>query len=472
MTYSPGGHLNRPPLNDSTVGTPQFFAMSDAHRQAEDKTLWGAWYGLAILFVAYTVSFIDRTILSMLVEPIKAALDLTDTEVSLLHGFAFAIFYTFLGIPIARLADYRSRKWIITCGVCVWSLMTAACGLAGRFSTLFLARVGVGVGEAALSPAAYSMISDMFPKRRLGVALSLYSAGVYVGAGLAFIVGGLAVQKMLAIGDVTIPFIGTTSPWQMIFFVVGLPGILVALLMATVTEPKREAARTSGHANGLLPVFRFIAAEPSAFLLHFIGYSLLGLIFNAFLAWAPAFFFRSYEMSPGDTGSLLGVLILLFGASGMIAGGMHTDRLRRAGDTAAPFTSSRLAGICATPICIAIPFFDSIEASTVLFGALFFFSAFPFGSAASAIQIATPPHMRAQMSAVYLFCLNLVGIGFGPTLVALLTDYLFQDVAMLGWSLAIVGGIAAPLGAIALHIGRQPLIAATARREREEHRDD
>ena len=162
--------------------------MATQPKNIEVGTSLSSWYGLAILFIAYTVSFVDRTILSLLVEPIKADLYLSDTQISLLHGLAFAIFYTFLGIPIARLADQRSRKLIITTGICVWIIMTAACGLAGRFSTLFLARVGVGVGEAALSPAAYSMISDMFPKNKLGLALSLYSSGVYVGAGLAFII--------------------------------------------------------------------------------------------------------------------------------------------------------------------------------------------------------------------------------------------------------------------------------------------
>ena len=211
--------------------------MATQPKNIEVGTSLSSWYGLAILFIAYTVSFVDRTILSLLVEPIKADLYLSDTQISLLHGLAFAIFYTFLGIPIARLADQRSRKLIITTGICVWSIMTAACGLAGRFSTLFLARVGVGVGEAALSPAAYSMISDMFPKNKLGLALSLYSSGVYVGAGLAFIIGGLAVEAALQLRMPELPLIGIVDGWQVIFFIVGLPGLLVALLMLTVKEP-------------------------------------------------------------------------------------------------------------------------------------------------------------------------------------------------------------------------------------------
>lgn len=435
---------------------------------ASENTELQAWYGLGVLFIAYTVSFIDRTILSLLVEPVKAALSLSDTEVSLLHGLAFAVFYTFLGIPIARLADHYSRKRIITVGILVWSLMTAACGLAGRFSTLFLARVGVGVGEAALSPAAYSLITDLFPKKRLALALSLYSAGVYVGAGLAFIVGGLAVQAALQSQGVTLPLLGRVEAWQLIFFIVGLPGLLVAVLVTTIKEPARPNAVGGSKQAKLLDVFRFISGEPKTFLLHFTGYSLLGLVFNAFIAWAPTFFIRSYGLTAGEVGPMLGTLILVFGGAGMITGGMHTDRLRQSGEKSAPFISSRLAGICLTPICIAIGFSNSLLLSSVLFAALLFFSAFPFGSAASALQIAAPPHLRAQISAIYLFCLNLVGIGFGPTLVELITDYGLADTAMVGVSLAIVGSIAAPLGAYALHVGCGALTATTELREREE----
>jgi len=442
--------------------------MATQPKNIEVGTSLSSWYGLAILFIAYTVSFVDRTILSLLVEPIKADLYLSDTQISLLHGLAFAIFYTFLGIPIARLADQRSRKLIITTGICVWSIMTAACGLAGRFSTLFLARVGVGVGEAALSPAAYSMISDMFPKNKLGLALSLYSSGVYVGAGLAFIIGGLAVEAALQLRMPELPLIGIVDGWQVIFFIVGLPGLLVALLMLTVKEPARAKTASKDSYYGLTYIFQFIAKEPATFLLHFIGYSLLGLIFNTFLAWAPTFFIRAYSLSAGEVGPLLGILILIFGGSGMVVGGMHTDRLRRAGNISAPFTSSRLAGICLTPICLLKTLTESINATVALFALLFFFSAFPFGAAASAIQVATPPHLRAQMSALYLFCLNLIGIGFGPTLVALITDYGFEDISKVGWSMAIVGGIAAPLSAVILHYGIPALAQTTQRREQEE----
>ena len=435
----------------------------------DEKSDLDAWYGLAILFIAYTVSFIDRTILSLLVEPIKTSLDVSDTQISLLHGLAFAIFYTLLGIPIARLADRHSRKYIISVGIFVWSMMTAACGLADRFTTLFLARVGVGVGEAALSPAAYSMLADMFPKKKLGLALSLYSAGVYVGAGLAFIIGGLSVQMALDMGPITLPLIGHIEGWRLIFFIIGLPGVLIALLMLTVREPPRRKNSAAPTGDSLLAIFHFIGKAPSTFLLHFIGYSLLGLVFNAIIAWAPTYFIRTYSMTAGEIGPLLGGLILVFGGSGMIVGGVYSDFLRARGTVAAPLVSSRLAGICLLPICIAIPFAGSAWASSLLFAGFFFFSAFPFGAAAAAIQLATPTHLRAQMSAVYLFVLNLAGIGFGPTIVALITDYGFEDTSRLGWSMAIVGAIAAPLGAVALHYAIRPFTETVKLREQEEY---
>ena len=426
-----------------------------------------AWYGLGVLFLAYTFSFIDRSILSLLVEPIKADLSLSDTQVSLLHGLAFAIFYTLLGIPIARLADHRSRRVIIAAGIVVWSLMTALCGLANRFATLFLARVGVGVGEAALSPAAYSMLTDLFPRRQLGLAMGLYSTGVYVGAGIAFIVGGLTVQAAMTMGPVALPVVGTLAPWQLIFVIVGLPGLLVAALMLTVKEPARRQPPRHDIDRSVLAVFRFIGREPRTFLLHFAGFSLLGLLFNGYLAWTPSFFIRTFDMTPGQVGPLLGILILLFGSAGIVAGGMMSDRLLAGGRLAAPLISARLAGLCLLPVGLAAPLAGSVGWSALVFAAFFFFAAFPYGSAAAAIQMAAPPHLRAQMSAIYLFVLNLTGMGLGPTLIAVITDYALGDPGQLGLSLAIVGAVIAPLGALALHLGCQSFAASVEQRMRE-----
>ena len=217
---------------------------NQSSRSDLSKSSWppapAAWYAVGLLFVAYTFSFVDRFILTLLIEPIKQDFNLSDTGVSLLVGFAFVIFYTFLGIPIGRLADRVNRRNLIVAGITLWSCMTALCGMARGFGSLFVARVGVGVGEAALSPAAYSMIADLFPPKKLGRALSVYTAGAFVGVGLALIVGGLVVQSVISSPDITLPIIGEVRSWQVPFFIVGLPGLLVAALMYTVKEPVRR----------------------------------------------------------------------------------------------------------------------------------------------------------------------------------------------------------------------------------------
>ncbi|RMB12392.1 MFS transporter [Eilatimonas milleporae] len=426
-----------------------------------------AWYALFVLFVAYTFSFIDRTILALLVEPLKQDLALSDTQVSLLHGFAFAIFYTTLGIPIARLADRMPRRTIIVWSVAVWSVATCLCGLAGRFAHLFLARVGVGAGEAGLSPAAYSMIADMFPRRLLGRALGLYSMGVYVGAGLAFLVGGAIVGRALAAGTLSLPLVGELKAWQAIFFIVGAPGLLVALLMLTVAEPPRKQAAPARTHRSLTAVFRFIAAEPGTFLMHFAGFSALGLLFNAFIAWSPSLLIRQMAFTTAEAGALLGLGILVFGSLGIVAGGAYSDWLERRGRAEAPLLTGRLAGVWLLFAGILLPLVEHTAAKAALVGLFFFWAAFPYAAAAAAIQIAAPPALRAQMSAVYLFCLNLVGIGVGATLVGVLTDYVFADPAALPWSMAVTAAISAPVGVLCLHLGCAPFRRSAAARTRE-----
>src|SRR6185503_17082308 len=214
-------------------------ATMDVSQTSEPKMGY-AWYVVLILMACYTLSFIDRQILSLLVAPIKQDLGISDTRVGLLQGLAFAVLYTALGLPMGRIADRRSRRNLIAVGVFFWSLMTALCSVARSFGSLFLARVGVGVGEATLGPSAFSLISDYFPKERLGTALSVYSAGIFVGAGLANIVGGIVTQAASNLQPVDLPILGTIAPWRFTFLIVGIPGLLVGLLVYTIREPLRK----------------------------------------------------------------------------------------------------------------------------------------------------------------------------------------------------------------------------------------
>jgi len=210
------------------------------------------WYVVVICMLAYIFSFVDRQILALMIEPIKHDLQLSDTQFSLLHGLAFSLFYAVMGIPIALLADRYSRPKIIAIGVAFWSLATAACGLSRSFAHMFLARIGVGVGEAALSPATYSMLSDMFPRDKLGRAVGIYSIGSFIGGGMAFLIGGYVINLLKSVDSVVVPWVGAMRPWQVTFFIVGLPGLLVALLiLLTVRDPQRLGLRRSadGHAT-------------------------------------------------------------------------------------------------------------------------------------------------------------------------------------------------------------------------------
>ena len=201
--------------------------------------------------LAYTNSFIDRQILTLLVEPIREDLGITDTQISLLAGLAFSVFYTVMGLPLARLADQSNRKRIITFGITGWSFMTAMCGAAQNFWQLFLARIGVGVGEATLSPAAFSIISDYFPKDRIARAFSVYSMGVYFGVGLAMMIGGLVIQAVSNAPPVDLPAIGRVRSWQLTFFIVGMLGLPILLLLFTIREPlRRGTAKASSNSDG------------------------------------------------------------------------------------------------------------------------------------------------------------------------------------------------------------------------------
>src|SRR5690242_3960499 len=194
---------------------------------------------VGMLTVIYILSFIDRQILALIVKPIKTDLQITDFQISLLMGFSFVFFYTLFGIPLGRLADTKSRRAIIAVGCALWSFMTAMCGVAQNYLQIFLCRLGVGVGEAALSPSAFSMISDSFRKERLATAISVYSMGIYMGAGFAYLLGGIVVRLATSQEMYHFPIVGDIRPWQVIFFVVGLPGIFLGLLMYTIKEPVR-----------------------------------------------------------------------------------------------------------------------------------------------------------------------------------------------------------------------------------------
>lgn len=410
-----------------------------------------AWYAVVVLTICYTFSFIDRLILAFLVGPLKADLHLSDTQIGLLLGLAFAIFYAILGVPMGFVADRTNRRNLIIVGVLLWSLMTTFGSVAGSFATLALARMGVGVGEATLAPAAFSMIADYFPKERLSSALSVYAMGIQIGAGLALMVGGLVVQAVMHLPDVSVPMFGSMAPWRVTFLVVGMPGVLVAALLATVREPVRRRLAASSATRPMQSVRR-VVAELRARWQSASGVSIImacqAMSNYAFGSWTPAYFERIHHWPKSHAGLVLGALTLGCGCVGLFCGGRLSDRWLKRDVHEAPLRVGlvSLVGVAITLVPAMLT--PSAGWTIALLIPAVFFLALPIGCSYASIQMIFPNEVRGAVSAVMLLVLNLFGLTLGTLLPGLLDDRLFHNDQMLGASIAITAGIASSIGAV------------------------
>ncbi len=402
-----------------------------------------AWYVAIVLMVMNTLSYVDRQILALLVGPIKHELGISDTQIGILQGLAFAVFYTVLGLPMGRIADHANRRNLISAGVFAWSIMTALCAGARSFPMLFLARLGVGVGEATLGPSAFSLTSDYFPKERLGTALSVFSAGIFIGSGLALIVGGAVIAAVTGLPSVTVPILGTIAPWRLTFIVVGLPGILGALLMFTVREPIRRNAVQGGQQLSLTEVAREVRLRWQSVVGVCVGQSAQAMCVFALQAWLPTFFIRAFGWTPQRTGITLGIIILTTGCLGMCAGGTLCDLWQKRGLREAPIkvgvVSTIGAGLCT---CLALGFQYPLWTVALMIPAYFLF-AMPVGSCYASLQLIFPNQLRGQVGALLIFAINVGGMVMGPWLVGMLNDILGAQ--KVGYSLALAIGVATTL---------------------------
>jgi predicted MFS family arabinose efflux permease len=368
-------------------------------------------YVLGVLVVVYTFNFIDRQILSILLEPIKHDLGLSDTQLGVLGGFAFALFYATLGMPIARIADRSNRRNLVAISLAVWSAMTAFAGVALNFWQLLIARIGVGVGEAGCSPASHSIISDYYPARRRATALGIYALGIPFGTLFGLVAGG---------------WINDFFGWRVAFFVVGLPGLLLALLVRyTIREPPRGLAEgrvASDDQPGMTETTRFLMTKRS--FRHFaFGAALTAFVGYGFVQWTPAFFVRSHGMNVRDVGTVLGFIIGIAGGIGIWLGGALADRLGGRD----PRWYLR---IVAVGLVVAWPFSagaflassPSLALTLLVVPVLLgnFYQATTFSQTQGLVGL----RMRAVAAAVLLFIINIIGLGAGPTVVGILADLL------------------------------------------------
>jgi MFS family permease len=424
-----------------------------------------AWYAVAVLTIAYMIAFADRHILSLLVQPIRQDLELSDTGVSLLGGAAFALFYSIMGLPLGRVADRSNRKRLVLLGVCAWSAMTVLCGLAKNFWQLFAARVGVGVGEAALSPAAYSMIADYFPPDRLGRAVSVYVMATSIGGGLAMIIGGAVIQLVGSAPPVSLGVFGVVHAWQMAFFAVGLPGFLVALLVLTVREPSRREftqTLTSTAEPSLRDAARFVLTRRAFYFPHYFGFAVLALFAFGTIAWIPTLLMRTYGWQASEAGYALGGLFLVCGTGGIFAGGWLTDRWHARGRRDAHLRLSVIMCLVMGPVSVAAPLMPTAPLAIALFAVALFCMFLPSAAGPTVLQLVTPNRLRAQVTALFLLISNIVALGTGPTLVALFTDMVFGRPEDLRYSLALLAVTAVPIGAGLLALALNPFVRLRA----------
>lgn len=418
-------------------------------------------YATVVLMLAYTFSYLDRQILTLMVGPIEKSLNINDAQFALLTGAAFGIFYTVMGLPLGWVADRFNRKRLVSIGIACWSLMTASCGLARSFPQLMMARIGVGVGEATLSPSAYSMLSDYFDRSRLPRAMSIYTCGIFIGAGLATILGGAVVSAVEHAPLVGLAALGITRSWQVVFVVVGLPGLAMSVWLATLREPLRRdpggglstsAPRAGAVSEGLRQLGGFLGRYPRMSVSLFIGSALFSILGTAD-TWYPELFIRTWGWSAAHSGFVNGAASLTAGPLGLLFAGWYSSRLIAAGRVDACLRLTAWGALGITVPAIAMPLAPNPVLMSVLLLPLKFFVGFPPVLIPAAIGLASPNRLRGQLGALFLFTTGIIGTSSGPVLPALFTDYVFKNPDMLRYSLTLSTGLVGPIAFVILWIG-------------------
>lgn len=394
-----------------------------------------AWSTVAIFCVAAILSYTDRQILSLLVDPIRADLRITDTQVGVLQGVAFAVIYSFAGLPLGRLADVVPRRSVILAGIALWSAGTLLCASAGSFALLFGGRLVVGIGEAALAPAATSIIADLFPPQRRGAAIGVFVMGMAVGGGVAIAIGGAVLSLAQAGAFAGLPMLGHLAAWRAVLTLLGLAGVPLLLLLALVREPPRAGAGPA--APGLGPVLGQLRAVRGAAIPVVLACALMAVGDFAMLSWSPALLGRRFGLTPGAIAATLGPLLVVAGAVASLAGGLLSDRLaRRAG----PSGRARLGmwgALLATPFAlVALAATPGQVVAAVALWILFSTGAGLAGI--TALQEIVPNRARGLAMSFIAFGNIMLGLGGGATLVGVLTDHLFGDPRAVGRSLSLV----------------------------------
>lgn len=421
-----------------------------------------SYYVVVLLSITYMLSFMDRTLISLLIGPIKTEFMLTDTQMGALIGFGFVVFYSVLGLPFGALADRTNRKWLIISGLIAWSIATSASGFVAGFAGLLTLRALVGVGEATLSPSAYSTIADRFPPKRLGVAIAIYAVGVSLGGGLAMMFGGILVEWAVD-AEMSFPLIGTIGGWRLALFVVGLLGFPLAIVMALTM---REAPRLSrAAAPPLADLFRYIRARPKGMVGVLVAFSFANIANYVVFLWGAPLFMRVHGLDARTTGLMLGTIVAIFGSIGMLASGIVSDRLIARGIVDAPVRVTFWALIAQMPLMpLAFLVADTTLAFALMVPTMMLTTA-ASSVQGTALQLMTPSRMRGRVIALYLLVVTLVGMGIGPLMIGILSDQIFTTRDGLGDSMAVVAFVGLVISASLIFTVRHSIRAVMAEQQ-------
>ena len=403
---------------------------------------------VAILTLAQIFAFIDRQIPSMLVEPIKQDFNLTDSQIALLGGAAFSIFYAIMALPIGYAVDRYQRTKVLGTGIFLWSLMTALAGLANSFGKLFGARIGVAVGEAVMAPISVSLVSDSFPENKQGKPMGIITAGVYIGIGITLLGGGILIDYLTSIGGITLPLIGYLKPWQATFMIVGIPGLVLAIAAFYLKEPKRLEEQTDKQLKDRKNVFLHLKEHRKTLIPMFGGLIFMALIFYSFSFWAPTMMIRTFDISLTEVGFILGMITIISSITGTIAAGSAVDYLRNKNYSDAPVRAAMIAVILALPPVISLSFVQNELGAWICIALyLLFISSFaPLGLLA--ISGVSTGNVKGQTAAIHAFLMMAFGLSLGPQLTAFFTDFVFVDPNLLINSVSLTGLIVLPISAL------------------------
>lgn len=420
-------------------------------KQAEDATELDypkpatGWLTVAILFVLYILSLTDRYIIALMVDPIKKDLGLSDFQISLLQGPAFALLFAICAIPVGLALDRWSRRWVLYISITVWSISAALCGLANSFATLFFARAGVGAGESGFGTGAYSIIGDSFPPHKVSLAMSVFVMGGVMGAGIVFLLGGPLVAAIMKAGPATWPILGTLEPWQQIFILTGLPGIALAFLVFVFKEPKRRAkapvaGQAEGQVAGQVPGYGeaigFVRSNARLFTAILLGFGMTYAVTIGFQLWTPTFLARVHGWQPARIGVTLGTTQILAAAT-LPLHGLIVDKLFKSGRRDAQLFWCMLTVGLAVPLGISAFLVSDPMVTIILYG-LFTACVMSAASMGPAVtQVVSPQALRGRVSAIYVLLTGLIAMAGGPALVGLITDKVLGDEMRVGHSLII-----------------------------------